>query len=163
MLITSVAIALVLGKTISQIRPLMLIHDNENREGRMVWFTLAIQATWHTRKVHISPSLNHTPFLYFRYWGCVRWTLSGSAINLGHLPSTATCSFFCTWEYCRLWVSSLPSRQGKWRYLFSMTQNMLQHWCISQVLSLWLLFLSNSCLKHTSIPAMGYSPEGLCF
>ena len=35
-LIISIAIPLAVGKTVTQMRPPMLLRDNENREGRMV-------------------------------------------------------------------------------------------------------------------------------
>ena len=99
----------------------------------------------------------------YRHWVCVKHIMCGSAMNQDHLPSTVICSSSSTWHCCRLWVSFLPSRPGKWRYLSSTTQSLLQHWFISQALSLWHLFSSHSYLEATSTSAVGYSLEGLCY
>ena len=99
-----------------------------------------------------------------RRWGASRELCLGVLYtNLGHLPSTAICSSSSTREYFRLWASSSPSRQGRWRYLSSTTQSLLQHWSTSPVSSLWSSFLWHSCFETYIDISNGIFCAGIMF
>ena len=88
--------------------------------------------------------------------------MCGSAMSQDLLLSTVICSSSSTWHCCRLWALFLPSKPGKWRYLSSTTQSLLQHWSTFQASSLWCWSLSHFLFGATLTSAMEFSLEGLC-